>query len=68
MKLARQLLSKAISQEYIDKSPSSYLKNHVLSFAKSIGDINANTLKKTDTAKGVIDTKLPLEITTIMRS
>ena len=51
MKLARQLLSKAISQEYIDKSPSSYLKNHVLSFAKSIGDINANTLKKTDTGE-----------------
>ena len=49
MKLARQLLSKAISQASFDKSPSNYLKALILDFAKSIGSINSSCLKKTDT-------------------
>ena len=53
MKFARQLLSKAISQESIDNSPSNYLKEHIFSFAKSIGSINASTSKKIDVAQRI---------------
>ena len=48
MKFNRQLLSKAISQEFFDSSPSNCLRSHVLDFVKLVGQINFQAAKKID--------------------
>ena len=50
MRLNRQLLSKTLSPEAFDNSPSILLKKQILDFAKSVGNINSNSLKKIDAA------------------